>query len=161
VLRRPDGRDVQFAADGIALSPDGRTLYWQAVKGATLYSAPTAALRSTRLSAGQIAARVRAVGRNGVADGLLIDGAGRMYVTSPEDNSVKVRNGTRAGLQGGSQLSTLAASPALRWPDTFALGPDGTLYVTTSRIQDSAFFHPENGPRIQTQLWSLGRVAGG
>jgi hypothetical protein len=31
-LRRPDGRGVDFSADGIALSPDGRTLYWQAIK---------------------------------------------------------------------------------------------------------------------------------
>jgi sugar lactone lactonase YvrE len=37
-LLRPDGRGVQFAADGIALSPDGATLYWQAVKGKDLVS---------------------------------------------------------------------------------------------------------------------------
>ena len=30
-LRRPDGRGVEFAADSIALSPDGRTLYWKAL----------------------------------------------------------------------------------------------------------------------------------
>ena len=43
-LRRPDGRGVDFTADGIALSPDGKTLYWQAIKGKTLYSLPTDAL---------------------------------------------------------------------------------------------------------------------
>jgi hypothetical protein len=30
----------------------------------------------------------------------------------------------------------------LRWPDTFSQGPDGTLYVTASHIQDSPWFHP-------------------
>lgn len=30
-LRRPDGRGVEFAADSIALSPDGRTLFWKAL----------------------------------------------------------------------------------------------------------------------------------
>ncbi len=44
VLRRPDGRGVEFAADGIALSRDGKTLYWQAIKGKTLYSIDTASL---------------------------------------------------------------------------------------------------------------------
>ena len=44
VLRRTDGRGVEFSADGIAMSPDGQWLYWQAVKGSTLYRAPTAAL---------------------------------------------------------------------------------------------------------------------
>ena len=43
-LRRPDGRGVEFSADGIALSPDGKTLYWQAIKGRMLYSLPTDAL---------------------------------------------------------------------------------------------------------------------
>lgn len=43
-LRRPDGRGVEFSADGIALSPDGATFYWQAIKGKVLYSLPTAAL---------------------------------------------------------------------------------------------------------------------
>ena len=28
-LRRPDGRGGDFMADGIALSPNGQTLYWQ------------------------------------------------------------------------------------------------------------------------------------
>jgi hypothetical protein len=27
------------------------------------------------------------------------------------------------------------------WPDTFSQGPDGTLYVTASHIQDSPWFH--------------------
>ena len=40
-LRRPDGRGVEFAADGIALSGDGKTLYWQAIKGKTLYRIAT------------------------------------------------------------------------------------------------------------------------
>ncbi|PSJ19471.1 hypothetical protein CVH10_22685, partial [Halomonas sp. ND22Bw] len=40
-LRRPDGRGVEFAADGIALSPDGQTLDWQAIKGKTLCRLPT------------------------------------------------------------------------------------------------------------------------
>jgi sugar lactone lactonase YvrE len=34
-VRRPDNRQPMFNADGIALSPDGRTLYWQALTGKT------------------------------------------------------------------------------------------------------------------------------
>ena len=45
-LQRPDGRAFQVAADGIALSGDGRTLYWQALTGRTLYRVDTAALMS-------------------------------------------------------------------------------------------------------------------
>lgn len=77
-LRRPDGRGVEFAADGIALSPDGRQLYWQAIKGTTLYRIPTETLENARASAQEVAAKVERVGDNGVSDGLLIDRRGRM-----------------------------------------------------------------------------------
>jgi hypothetical protein len=43
----------------------------------------------------------------------------------------------------------------LRWPDTFSQGPDGAIYVTTSHIQDSAFFKPDAPPTLRTQLWKL------
>jgi hypothetical protein len=43
----------------------------------------------------------------------------------------------------------------LRWPDTFSQGPDGTIYVTTSHIQDSAFFKPDAPAALPTQLWKL------
>jgi sugar lactone lactonase YvrE len=41
---------VSFSADGISLTPDGRYLYWQAVKGKTLYRIATDALQNTQLS---------------------------------------------------------------------------------------------------------------
>jgi sugar lactone lactonase YvrE len=157
-LRRPDGRDVQFAADGIALSRDGRTLFWQAVKGDTLYAAPTAALADPRLTSRQLSRRVRRIGRNGVADGLLVSRGGDLLVTSPEDNAVKARPRAGTGLRGGSHLDVLVQSPLLRWPDTLAQGPDGTLYVTTSHIQDSAFFVPTAPAALPTQLWAIGRT---
>ena len=148
-LRRPDGRGVEFSADGIALSPDGGTLYWQAIKGKTLYSIPTAALRSPVAALGP---QVTKVGENGPADGLEISRHdGRMYVTSPEDDSVKVRDLGKPG----SKPVTIVHDARLRWPDTFAEGPDGTMYVTSSHIQDSAFFKAEAPAALPTELWSF------
>ena len=159
-LRRPDGRGVEFAADGIALSPDGGTLYWQAIKGRTLYSLPTSALTGwltsslvpEALSDRSLSAKVETVGDNGPADGLIISRKdGRMYVTSPQDDSIKVRDLSAKG----SALTTLIQDKRLRWPDTFAEGPDGTLYVTTSRIQDSAFYKADARAALPTDLWSI------
>jgi sugar lactone lactonase YvrE len=146
-LRRPDGRGVEFASDGMALSPDGRTLYWQAIKGRTLYSIPAEAL-----TAADAAGKVAVVGENGPADGLLIGRKdGRMFITSIEDDSVKVRD---LAVQG-SKPQILIRDPRLRWPDTFAEGPDGRIYVTTSRIQDSALYKPGAPAALPTQLWSF------
>jgi sugar lactone lactonase YvrE len=147
-LRRPDGRGVEFAADGIALSKDGSTLYWQAIKGKTLYSVPTAALAAGGDPSGQIAV----VGENGPADGLLISRHdGRMYVTSPQDDSIRIRDLANRG----SKAEVLLSDPRLRWPDTFAEGPDGTIYVTSSHIQDSAFYKPGAPAALPTELWSI------
>ncbi|MET0744331.1 MAG: L-dopachrome tautomerase-related protein [Microvirga sp.] len=155
-LRRPDGRGVEFAADGIALSPDGAYLYWQAIKGRTLYRIATAALVETGFQGGQdLGSEVEDFGKNGVADGLLIGReSGRMYVSAPEEDAVKVRD-LSAG--PGSEPTILVKDKRLRWPDTFAEGPDGSIYVTTSRIQDSAFFKPDAPKSLPTQLWRIGR----
>lgn len=159
-LRRPDGRGVEFSADGIALSPDGKTLYWQAIKGKTLYSLPTdtltgwltAPMMPEALADRTLAGKIVTVGENGPADGLLIDHDGsRLYVTSPQDDSIKVRD--LASKQAG--LTTLVQDPRLRWPDTFSQGPDGTLYVTTSHIQDSAFYKEGAPIALPTELWSF------
>ncbi|MDF2600508.1 MAG: hypothetical protein K0Q54_3331, partial [Methylobacterium brachiatum] len=40
-------------------------------------------------------------------------------------------------------------------PDTFSQGPDGTLYVTTSHIQDSAFYKEGAPIALPTELWSF------
>ncbi|TGD98587.1 L-dopachrome tautomerase-related protein [Methylobacterium nonmethylotrophicum] len=159
-LRRPDGRGVEFSADGIALSPDGRTLYWQAIKGKTLYSLPTDALTGwatasvvpEMLTDRTLGGKIATVGENGPADGLLIARKdGRMYVTSPQDNAVKVRDLTN----NGAGLTTLVQDPQLRWPDTFSEGPDGTIYVTTSHIQDSADYKPGAPISLPTELWAI------
>jgi len=159
-LRRPDGRGVTFSADGIALSPDGKTLYWQAIKGRTLYSLPTDALTGwaasslvpETLSDKSLSGKVAKVGENGVADGLLITRRdGRMIVTSPQDDSVKVRDLSKAD----APLTTLVKDPQLRWPDTLSEGPDGTIYVTTSHIQDSADYKPGAPASLPTELWAI------
>ena len=43
----------------------------------------------------------------------------------------------------------------LRWPDTFSEGPDGTIYVTASHIQDTAWFKPGAPASIRTELFSF------
>jgi len=146
-LRRPDGRGVEFAADSIALSPDGRHLYWKALTGRTLYRIATEALGNSRLSPDELESRVERVGESEPTDGLWIDKRGRLYLSAIESNAVKVRDGGRDTI--------LVQDDRLRWPDTFSEGPDGTIYVTSSRIQDMSWFKPENGPRLQTQRWRI------
>lgn len=146
-LRRPDGRGVEFAADSLTISRDGRTLSWKALTGRTLYSIATDALEDTRLSQKNLEARVQRVGETEPTDGLWTDARGRVYLSAIEQDAVKVRDGDR--------ITTLVADKRLRWPDTFSEGPDGTVYITSSHIQDMSWFKPENGPRLATELWRI------
>lgn len=153
VLRRPDGRGVEFSADGIELSGDGAWLYWQAIKGDTLYRIATRALIERGLKGEDVGDAVEEYGHNGVNDGLLFDrGSNRMLLTAVQDDAIKMRD-----LDRGPQaaLEVLVQDPRLRWPDTFTQGPDGTVYVTTSHIQDSAFFKPDAPAALPTELWRV------
>jgi sugar lactone lactonase YvrE len=155
-LRYPDGRKVLFAADSIALSSDGAYLYWKPLTGDTLYRIQTAALTGRGLAGEDVSTFVQPYGKAGPTDGLWIArGTDTLFITSIEDNAVKARNLAQGP---GGALRTVVQDPRLRWPDTFSQGPDGSLYVTTSRIQDSAFFNRDAPLALPTQLWRLPRV---
>lgn len=148
-LRRPDHREVKFSADGIALDPAGRYLYWQALTGRTLYRLPTAALTDAALPSARLAAAVEKVGATGVADGLWMSKDGTLWVTSPEDDALKLRT-------PDGRMRTVVQDKRLRWPDSLAEGPDGAIYVTSSQIQDMAQWHDKGSTRSQPYaLWKV------
>jgi sugar lactone lactonase YvrE len=152
-LRYPDGRKVSFAADSIALSSDGSYLYWKPLTGNHLYRIPSAVLETRGFAGQDVSGDVQPYGQVGPTDGFWIGrGSQTLFITSIEDNAVKARDLSQ-GPAGG--LRVVAQDPRLRWPDTFSQGPDGSLYVTTSRIQDSAFFNRDAPLALPTNLWRL------
>jgi sugar lactone lactonase YvrE len=150
-LQRVDGRGFMVAADGIALSRDGKTLYWQPLTSRTLYSIETALLMSDDPE--EAGKKVVKVGTSNVADGLLMSRDDRLFLTSPEDNSVKVWDGSRS--------RTVVQDAQLRWPDTLAEAPDGLIYVTASRIQDMPWFQADAPHVLSTKLFRMVRSDAG
>jgi sugar lactone lactonase YvrE len=147
-LRRPDGRPFQVAADGIALSQDGRTLFWQALTGRTLYRVDTAALMSDNPE--DAAKKVEKVGVTHVADGLLMTRDNRLYLTAPEDNEIRMWTGERS--------EAVVNDATLSWPDSLAEGPDGTIYVTASRLHEMPWFRQGAPNVLPTVLFRLVRA---
>lgn len=145
-LRRPDGRQPFFASDGIAISNDGATLYFQALTGRTLYAIGTDLLRPDVDEATR-AAGLRKVATTHVADGLWMSRAGTLFLTSPSDFSI-----TRLV---GERVERVLTDRRLRWPDTFSEGPDGRIYVTASRIQDTIWFKRTAPASLRTHLFSF------
>jgi sugar lactone lactonase YvrE len=123
-----DGRElpIRVHSDGIALDAEGGRLYFQALTGRTMYRVPTKALRDSALPAEALAAKVQRFAESGVSDGLLF-GPGGIFVSALEENAIK-----RVDAEGN--VETIVADERISWPDSFALGPDGSVWFTTSQI---------------------------
>lgn len=147
-MRRSDGRGAEFASDGIEVSPDGDFVYWQALTGRTLYRIQVSALLDEALSEEQLARRIERVADVEPNDGYWMDAAGRLYLSAVEQQAVKRR------LPDG-RTELVVQDSRLRWPDSFAEGPDGTIYVTSSHIMDNQWFDPSAGPATSTELWKI------
>jgi sugar lactone lactonase YvrE len=155
-LRRPPGtreeKPIQVASDGIALSPDGRTLYYSPLSGRTVYLVPTDVLNDRNASdptAGFDAVKKVASKPSG-NDGLLCDDQGRIYTTDYEDNCIR-----RIDPQTGA-VEVIAQDERLLWPDTLSLTSDGQLLITASQLNRQPGYHHGRDLRQQPYvIWKL------
>lgn len=149
VLREPDGKKPSFQVDGIELSADGNTLYYQALMGRTMYRIGTEFLRDSTLSPAKLAAHVEKLATPGASDGYGRDAAGNLYTSGIENNSIHRVTAT-------GKVETIAQGPEISWPDTFGYGPNNTLYFTTSQIQTQDKYNKGQSTRTQPYgLWKL------
>jgi sugar lactone lactonase YvrE len=129
------GKVPQIHSDGIALSADGEWLYWQALTARTLYRVPTDVLRDPSSPNNRIASAVKSLGPSVMTDGMEIDSQGTVYFTALEKGAIMTR--TPDGL-----MQTIASDPRIIWPDSFAFGPENSLYFTTAQINRTSWFSP-------------------
>jgi sugar lactone lactonase YvrE len=141
-LRNPgeSPRPFKVASDGIALSADGKTLYYSALSSRHLFSVPTALLTNPSANRTAINKAVKDLGEKGASDGLEADDKGRIYASDYEHNSIHQ-------LQTNGQWKTIASSNQMLWPDTLSVGTDGYLYFIANQLHRQAAFHEGNDLR--------------
>ncbi|WP_122663242.1 L-dopachrome tautomerase-related protein [Pseudomonas viridiflava] len=137
------------ASDGIALSPDGQTLYFSPLSSRHLYSVPTRLLRDASVSEKALDAAVQDLGEKGASDGLEADANGAVYASDYEHNGIRKR------LADGT-WQTIVHDARVLWPDTLSIGPDGYLYFTANQLHRQAGFH--DGKDLRQKPYSLLRV---
>lgn len=113
--------------DGLALSRDDEWLYYGAMTHDTMFRVSTADLRDSSLSDDELAARIEAVGRKPLNDGLSTDDQENLYITDVEHQGIAV-------MRADGSLETLVRDARIRWADGLSFGPDGWLYLADSAI---------------------------
>lgn len=152
IQHKPSGEDAApaFHSDGIALSPDGDTLYYNAIVSHDIYAVPTRLLRNKNTPPAEVEAAVKKVASKPSGnDGLLCDSGGRIYSTDFETNSI-----TRTDPATGQQ-DTLTQDERLIWPDTLALH-NNWLYITANQLPRGADYQAGNDERVKP--WTLWRI---
>ncbi len=136
-LRRDGTGEVPaIHADGIALSPDRRWVYYQALTARTLYRVPAEALRDWSFPIEDIPALVENLGETVMTDGMAMDRRRNLYFTALERDAIVVR-------RPSGDLIEYLESDLIAWPDSIALGADGALVFTTSQIHRTPWFRAD------------------
>jgi sugar lactone lactonase YvrE len=149
--RKAEGppRPVQGGANGIALSPDGRRLYYAPLMGRRLYAVETALLLDPAVSDAEVAAAVEDLGEKGMTGGLIADSKDRVYLALQEHNAVGRR-------ETDGTVTILATDPRLIWADTFWITPDRWLYITAAQVNRSPDYN--NGRDLRQPPYAILRM---
>jgi sugar lactone lactonase YvrE len=143
---KADGSPVAIQADGIALSPDARWLYYRPLTDHNYWRVPTEALIDAGLDPAALARKVEYLGSSVLSGGLIMDRHGTLYGGDLEHGTVVALTAK----PGGQALRTrlFARDPSrLSWADGFAIS-GGYLYIADSHLWEVAFKNdlPRSGP---------------
>ena len=131
------GKSFSSNVNGIALTDDFRYLYYRAINQTKLYRIATEYLNNPALTPAQVTSRVETMAETGVSHGMTSDAKGNVYLTDSPTKAVRyLTPGRSAGAVDSpdGKLETLVRDSRLLWPDSFAVGPDGYLYLTAAQI---------------------------
>lgn len=136
---------VDFTAGiaGLALSGDGKYLFYSPMAGLQVFRVPIAKLCDFALPDVALDKYVEMVGRKiGSSDGIESDTAGGLYITDVEDNMIWHR-------RPDGVMEKLVRDELLLWPDRLCLSNDGYLYIVASQFNRGPWFHFGQDMRVK------------
>lgn len=122
----PNGR-LAVGINGITVSADGSTLYWNITTGDAIYAAKADVLLNPASTPAQIDAAISAPLRTGGGgDGLTSDAMGRLYATNLTTGTLQRFSPTN------NALVTVAHGPGVEWPDSLTWDDKGGLVFSAN-----------------------------
>ncbi|QJD94834.1 gluconolactonase [Mucilaginibacter robiniae] len=152
-----DGKDVvddrgkAFSSNvnGIALTHDFKYFYFRAINQTKLYRIAVDYLANRSLTDAELSKHVELVSETGISHGMIADSKGNVYLTDSPNKAIRY-------VTSNGHLETLVQDKRLIWPDTFAIGPDGYLYLTCSQINRAKKYnHGENKVEYPFRLFKV------
>jgi sugar lactone lactonase YvrE len=125
------GKPAKVGANPITVDPNNEWVYYAPMSGRSLYRIATIDLLDPALSPEDLSSRVERYGDKPICDGITVDGAGNVYITSITDHAIGVVDAT------GAYQILYQDDKLLSWTDGMAFSPDDYIYVTVSQLQNS------------------------
>ncbi len=125
------GKPAKVGANPITIDPNNEWVYYAPMSSTSLYRIATADLLDPALTPEDLSSRVERYGDKPICDGITVDGAGNVYITSITDNAIGVVDAT------GTYQTLYQDKQLLSWTDGMAFSPDDYIYVTVSQLQNS------------------------
>lgn len=152
MMREPgtSPKPLTMGSDGIAISNDGKTIYYRPLVSHHLYSVSAGALADRNRSEQEVESTVQDLGDIGYAsDGLESDNQGNIYLTDYDHQAVHRRdaNGTD---------HVLVQDARLIWPDTLSVAQDGYLYISINQLDRAPRF--QSGQDLRRPPYALFRT---
>ena len=125
------GAPAKIGVNPITIDPENEWVYYAPMSGTSLYRISTSDLIDESLTPEELASKVERYGDKPICDGITVDGAGNVYLTSITDNAIAVIDGS------GKYRTLYQDDKLLSWTDGMAFSADNYVYVTVSQLQNS------------------------
>ena len=125
------GEPAKVGVNPITIDPDNQWVYYASMSATSLYRIATRDLLDESLSSEDLSSKVQRYGDKPICDGITVDGAGNVYITSITDNAIGVVD------PSGEYRTLYQDHQLLSWTDGMAFSKDNYVYVTVSQLQNS------------------------
>lgn len=134
IMVMKDGKPVQVhgGLNPITIDPQRGWLYYGPMSAGKIYRVPLAVIGQLLPDEAAIEKSVEVYADKPASDGMTIDAAGNIYLTSVNSGEIGIIDAATRTYR------TYLKDARLVWPDGFAFGPDGMLYVTINQLNRAA-----------------------